>query len=113
MESKLPSKNLINNRIMKAKEQAIQNTHDAYDYLCEHIEWSKLDPNTQIAIQESLRIAAKSHNYYSKEPSEEEIEAQPREVPDKRDCPICGSDDTFSFKQTCHKCKSCDYRFTK
>ena len=98
---------------MKAKEQAIQNTHDAYDYLCEHIEWSKLDPNTQIAIQESLRIAAKSHNYYSKEPSEEEIEAQPKEVLDKCNCPICDSDDVFSFQQTHYKCRSCDYRFTK
>ncbi len=38
---------------------------------------------------------------------------QQRQVIDKCDCPICGSDDTFSFQQGCHKCRSCDYRFTK
>ena len=43
----------------------------------------------------------------------EEIEAQPKEVLDKCNCPICDSDDVFSFKQTSHKCRSCDYRFTK
>ena len=38
---------------------------------------------------------------------------QQRQVIDKCDCPLCGSDDMFSFQQTCHKCRSCDYRFTK
>ena len=38
---------------------------------------------------------------------------QQRQVIDKCDCPICGSDDTFSFQQGCHKCRTCDYRFTK
>ena len=41
------------------------------------------------------------------------VELQQRQVPDKRDCPICGSDDMFSFQQTHYKCRSCDYRFTK
>ena len=42
-----------------------------------------------------------------------QIEAQPREVLDKCNCPICDSDDVFSFQQTHYKCRSCDYRFTK
>ena len=37
----------------------------------------------------------------------------PNKVKEPSMCPICGSDDTFSFQQGCHKCRSCDYRFTK
>jgi len=37
----------------------------------------------------------------------------PNKVKEPSMCPICDSDDVFSFKQTSHKCRSCDYRFTK
>ena len=34
-------------------------------------------------------------------------------VSEEENCPMCGSDDMFSFQQICYKCRSCDYRFTK
>ncbi len=37
---------------------------------------------------------------------------QPLKVAKVDECPICGSDDLFSFQQTHYKCRECDYKFT-
>ncbi|KKM64872.1 hypothetical protein LCGC14_1496950 [marine sediment metagenome] len=37
---------------------------------------------------------------------------QMRKVAKVDECPICGSDDLFSFQQTHYKCRECDCKFT-
>ncbi len=66
----------------------------------------------EITYWKGINLGPQRKEWMKKNLRLEEIEAPTREVLDKCNCPMCSSDDIFSF-QTRHKCRSCDYKFTK
>ena len=87
-----------------------------YEWMDEYALYTELVSEKEIdyaAHEAASKIGANTSSNESKYFKKGAKWLQQRQVIDKCDCPMCGSDDMFSFQQTSHKCRSCDYRFTK
>jgi len=115
MVDKTPIKNFIDWLLDLKKLPLVYDTL-LYEWMDEYALYTELVSEEEIenaAHEAASKIGANTSSNESKYFKKGAKWLQQRQVIDKCDCPICGSDDTFSFQQGCHKCRTCDYRFTK